>query len=161
MHSSINIPNEHASEYVVGGRLMSWMSSGAEYLTKSPDDIVFEVTCSLISSEIFAIPKSQTSGSPLPVHDQPSYPASRIRARTHLVGDKHVFLRAFSQETRIEGQENSRISLCEMLNSANPSGLCSTYHSHVRHPVSEGSLGQLQSRATRQVRLDSTENSLK
>lgn len=52
---------------------MSWMSSVAEYLTKSPDDIVFEVMFSLASSETLATPKSQTSGSPLPIHRQHPY----------------------------------------------------------------------------------------
>ena len=34
-------------------------------LALSPGDIAFEVTFSLISSEVFAIPRSQTSGLPL------------------------------------------------------------------------------------------------
>jgi len=47
------------------------MSSGAAYLTISPDVTVFEVKFSLISSEILAISKSQICGSPLPVRSQP------------------------------------------------------------------------------------------
>jgi len=40
------------------------MSSMAEYLTTSPDDTVFEIVFSVISSTILAIAKSQISGSP-------------------------------------------------------------------------------------------------
>jgi hypothetical protein len=71
MHSSISIANEYVSEYVVADILLFSMSSGAEYLTISPDVTVFEVKFSLISSEILAIPKSQICASPLSVHGQP------------------------------------------------------------------------------------------
>ena len=70
MHSSISIANEYVSECVVAEILLFSMSSGAEYLTISPDATVFEVRFSLTSSEIFAIPKSQICGSPLPVRGQ-------------------------------------------------------------------------------------------
>ena len=77
MHSSTSIAYEYVSECVVAETLLFSMSSGAEYLTTSPDDTVFEVAFSLISSEILAIPKSQICGSPLLVCGQP-YSAGRI-----------------------------------------------------------------------------------
>ena len=64
MHSSINIANEYVSECVVAGTPPPSMSSMAEYLTTSPDDTVFEIVFSVISSTILAIAKSQISGSP-------------------------------------------------------------------------------------------------
>ena len=70
MHSSISIANEYVSECVVAGILLFSMSSGAENLTMSPDVTVFVVMFSLMSSEIFAIPKSQICGSPLPARGQ-------------------------------------------------------------------------------------------
>jgi len=66
MHSSTSIANEYVSECVVADTLLPSMSSMAKYLTGPPDDIVFEIVFS-VSSTIFAIAKSQTSGSPLPV----------------------------------------------------------------------------------------------
>ena len=75
-HSSISIANEYVSECVVAGTLLFSISSGAEYLTTSPDDIVFEVAFSFISSEILAIPKSQICASPLQVVS--AYSASRM-----------------------------------------------------------------------------------
>ena len=71
MHSSIIIANEYVSEWVVAGALLSSMSSMAEYLTMSPDDTVFTVVFSVISSTIFAILKSQINGSPLQRRGQP------------------------------------------------------------------------------------------
>ena len=71
MHSRISIANEYVSESFVPGMLFFSMSSGAEYLTVSPDT-VFEVVLSLLSSTIFAIPKSQIRGSPLPIYGQPA-----------------------------------------------------------------------------------------
>jgi len=73
MHSSISIANEYVSECIVAGTLLSSMSSGAEYLTTSPDDTVFEIVVSLISSTILAIPKSQICGSPLPMCGQSTF----------------------------------------------------------------------------------------
>jgi hypothetical protein len=70
MHSSISIANEYVSEFAVGGTLVSSISSGAEYLATFPDDIVFEIELSLLSSPILAIPKSQICGSPLPLCSQ-------------------------------------------------------------------------------------------
>jgi len=64
IHSSISIANEYVSECVVADILLFSMSSGAAYLTISPDVTVFDVKFSLISSEIVAIPKSQICGSP-------------------------------------------------------------------------------------------------
>ena len=72
------------------------MSSGAEYLTPSPDDTVFETVFSVASSTTLAIPKSQTSGSPLPARGQLGYVVGCERG-TYLVRDKHVFLYASSQ----------------------------------------------------------------
>jgi len=71
MHSRISIANENVSELVFAVSSPFLRSSGAEYLTKSPDDTVFEIVLSLTSSTIFAIPKSQICGSPLPVCGQP------------------------------------------------------------------------------------------
>ena len=87
------------------------MSSGAEYLTTSPDGIVFGVPLSLNSSEILAIPKSQICGSPFPVGDQPLF-YETCQRRTHLVRDKHVFLRALSQEAFTEGDEKTHAFDC-------------------------------------------------
>ena len=56
------------------------MSSGAENLITSPGDTVFEIVVSLISSTIFAIPKSQISGSPLPACDQSTFRGSDMSA---------------------------------------------------------------------------------
>ena len=66
MHSSISNANEYVSDCIVAGMSAVSMSSGAEYLTKPPDDTVFETEFTLISPEIPAIPKSQSCGSPLP-----------------------------------------------------------------------------------------------
>ena len=66
------------SECVVGEMLLFSMSSGAEYLTISPDVTVFEVKFPSISSEIFAIPKSQICASPLPMRGQPIFCESGV-----------------------------------------------------------------------------------
>ena len=68
-HSNINIANEYESELSVGSMLLFWMSSGAEYLIGSPA-AVMETESSLFSLMIFAIPKSQICGSPLPTYGQ-------------------------------------------------------------------------------------------
>jgi len=89
-HSSISIANEYVSEGVVAEALLFSTSSGAEYLTTSPDDTVFEIECSLISSTIFVIPKSQICGTPLKsVVNLQLIGCERV---IYLVGDKHVFL---------------------------------------------------------------------
>ena len=91
MHSSISSANEYVSEYVVGETLLSSMSSVAPYLTTSPDDTVFEIVLSVISSTIFAIAKSQISASPF----QPWSARSlwvRREGGMYLARDKHVFL---------------------------------------------------------------------
>lgn len=64
MHSSTSIANEYVSESVVAWTPKRSMSSGAEYLTKSPDT-VFDIVFSAASSMIAAIPKSHICGSPL------------------------------------------------------------------------------------------------
>jgi len=107
IHSSISIANEYASEYVVAGALLFSISSGAEYLTISPDDIVLDVAFSLTSSEIFAIPKSQICGSPLQVRSQrPSYESNECEHGTYFARHKHIFLRAFSQGAFTESTKN-------------------------------------------------------
>ena len=115
MHSSISIANEYVSEQVVGRkwvsgwvtvkRFMSPRSSGAEYLTPSPDDTAFGPVLSVISSTIFAIPKSQISGSPLPACGQPVVPGSRCKSGIYLARDKYVFLPAFGQYVFTVGYE--------------------------------------------------------
>jgi len=108
MHSSINIANEYVSECIVAEARLSLMSSGAEYLTVTPDDTVFEIVLSLASSTIFAIPKSQICGLPLPVWSAPDRWAGHEYG-IYLVRDKHIFLRALSQQSFTRGMRNSRI----------------------------------------------------
>ena len=62
MHSSISNANEYVSESIVGRAPFISMSSGAAYLTPSPDDTVPTVTFSLVSSVILAISKFQIRG---------------------------------------------------------------------------------------------------
>lgn len=71
IHSSITIAIEYMSECIITGTMPPSMSSVAEYLTTSPDDAVFDILFSVISSTIFAIQKSQIRGSPLPECGEP------------------------------------------------------------------------------------------
>lgn len=87
------------------------MSSMAEYLTTSPDETVFEIVFSVISSTIFAIAKSQISGSPLPAYGQPV--VLRLGVRTwNLPRERSAHFSTPLQSIDFyRGIENSRISL--------------------------------------------------
>ena len=79
IHSSISSANEYVSECLVMKKLLCSMSSGAAYLTFVAGDIVFDTVFSWVSWKIFAIPKSQICGSPLPVRDHRSIPVQWTR----------------------------------------------------------------------------------
>ena len=97
MHSNISIANEYVSERAVAGNLLSLMSSGAACLTIVVEDTVFDTVLSWVSWMIFAIPKSQICGSPLPIHSQLLFSGWGGNAGLYLWRDEHIFLRAFSQ----------------------------------------------------------------
>jgi len=148
MHSSINIANEYVSECVVAGTSLVSMSSGAEYLTTSPDDTVFEVAFLLISSEILAIPKSQTCGSPFR-YVISAYSASRMRTWNLLRGRQVRFSMRIQPRGIHRGLQELTHLTAQMSNRAYSSNVCQTYHSRVQHPVSGDNSGRPRNRATK------------